>query len=182
MPLDEVAEVVLGQSPPGHAYNEEQEGLPLLNGPTEFGEFSPVARQWTSVVTKTSEPGDLLISIRASIGRTNWADRIYCIGRGLAAIRPGPRIEGEYLRQVLIEQTSELRELSAGTTFLNLPGHRLRSIRIPVPSLDDQRSAARILARMEALDSRLLSAIVRRRRLVASIEASALNSAFAGLA
>src|SRR5436190_8588829 len=36
--LGEVAEVLMGQSPPGSSYSTNSSGTPLLNGPTEFGE------------------------------------------------------------------------------------------------------------------------------------------------
>ena len=36
--LDDMADIVMGQSPDGATYNNTGNGLPLLNGPTEFGE------------------------------------------------------------------------------------------------------------------------------------------------
>jgi type I restriction enzyme, S subunit len=35
--LSEVAEIVMGQSPIGENCNSNSNGIPLLNGPTEFG-------------------------------------------------------------------------------------------------------------------------------------------------
>ena len=86
--LSEIAEVVMGQSPTKEHVSQQPDGLPLLNGPTEFGPEHPVPVQWTDDARKRSQPGDLLFCVRGSTtGRMNWADQEYAIGRGLAAIR-----------------------------------------------------------------------------------------------
>lgn len=91
--LDEVAPINMGQSPPGHTYNDIGEGIPLLNGPTEFGEHYPNAVQWTTSPTKLCKEDDILLCVRgATTGRMNWSDKEYCIGRGLAALTANPEI------------------------------------------------------------------------------------------
>ncbi|MDQ3555925.1 MAG: restriction endonuclease subunit S, partial [Gemmatimonadota bacterium] len=86
--LGSAAYIVMGQSPPGDAVSPEQIGLPLLNGPTEFGPHYPTPVQFTSDVRKKAVAGDILFCVRGSTtGRMNWADREYAIGRGIAAIR-----------------------------------------------------------------------------------------------
>ena len=47
-PLTEIANVIMGHSPPGGTYNEEGDGLPLLNGPTEFGATYPDCTLFTT--------------------------------------------------------------------------------------------------------------------------------------
>jgi restriction endonuclease S subunit len=93
VPLGDVAEVLMGQSPPGDTYNTRQDGLPLINGPVEFtsGPFGrTVVNQYTTAPTKVCDEGDLLICVRGSTtGRTNIAGFRACIGRGVAAIRSG---------------------------------------------------------------------------------------------
>ena len=87
--LSEYAEIVMGQSPKGDKCNVNELGTPLLNGPTEFGGYCPTPTQWTVDPKKTCKPEDLLFCVRGSTtGRMNWADQVYAIGRGLAAIRP----------------------------------------------------------------------------------------------
>ena len=179
--LGEVAEIVMGQSPPGYAYNEVGDGMPLLNGPTEFGRSNPVPRQWTSVVTKVCEPGDLLMSVRASIGRTNWADTAYCLGRGVAALRPkSSNLDLRYLRQLLLAKITDLTALSAGSTFLNLPGHKLRTLELPLLSLTRQAELSDRLDALEDRHARVLDLMRKRRVTVAGLRESILNNAFAG--
>ena len=38
--VENVAEIIMGQSPPGESYNQEGVGIPLINGPVEFGSTS----------------------------------------------------------------------------------------------------------------------------------------------
>ena len=58
--FDDVAKIVMGQSPEGDFVNKEGLGEPLLNGPTEFGLFSPTPVQWTTTPKKMCEEGDVL--------------------------------------------------------------------------------------------------------------------------
>src|SRR5882724_6054176 len=85
--LDEVCDVILGQSPSGDTYNTTRQGLPFYQGKTEFGDLYPTPRKWCSKPAKIAVRDDVLISVRAPVGPTNLCREKSCIGRGLAAIR-----------------------------------------------------------------------------------------------
>ncbi|OOP57394.1 MAG: hypothetical protein AYP45_03495 [Candidatus Brocadia carolinensis] len=86
--LGDIAQIIMGQSPAGEFCNDNREGIPLLNGPTEFSSYHPNPVQYTTDPKKVAEKGDLLFCVRGSTtGRMNWADRRYAIGRGLASLR-----------------------------------------------------------------------------------------------
>lgn len=179
--LESVAEIEMGQSPPGTAYNDLGEGLALLNGPRDFGPVHPAAGQWTTAVTKTCQPGDLLFCVRASIGRMNWANDLYCIGRGLAAIRArDSTVLPAFLRQMLAARVRQIMELAAGSTFLNLPGAKLARIEIPLPSLKSQKEIVRRLDVIEEKTDELRLLHERATRLRSAIDAAVLNRAFNG--
>src|SRR5690606_11171786 len=94
--LREIANIVMGQSPAGDTCNSHGVGIPLLNGPTEFGSHHPLPVQHTTAPNRFAEAGDLLFCVRGSTtGRMNWADQRYAIGRGIAAIhhKRGPRFQ-----------------------------------------------------------------------------------------
>lgn len=145
--LGQVCEVIMGQSPTGASYNLEGIGVPLLNGPTEFGPIYPTAIQWTNEPTKFAEPNDILFCVRgATTGRKNFADQRYCIGRGLAAIRAMPDLaSNEFITYVLDLVATDILGETAGSTFPNLPGEKLKNFPIPLPPLDEQRRIAAIL-------------------------------------
>ena len=86
--LEKIATITMGQSPKGEDCNTDGQGLPLLNGPTEFGNRHPYPVQFTTDPKKKALSGDLLFCVRGSTtGRMNWADQEYAIGRGIASIR-----------------------------------------------------------------------------------------------
>lgn len=75
--LADQAEIVMGQSPKAVDVNSHGDGLPLLNGPTEFGASHPTPVQFTTKASKVCEGGDLLFCVRGSTtGRMNWADEL----------------------------------------------------------------------------------------------------------
>ncbi len=58
--LGKVATVIMGTSPKGETYNQNQNGLPLLNGPTEFGIIHPNCTLFTTDSKRECEKGDLI--------------------------------------------------------------------------------------------------------------------------
>ncbi|MCE2529264.1 MAG: restriction endonuclease subunit S, partial [Acidimicrobiia bacterium] len=65
-----MAEVILGQSPPGRSYNTLGQGLPFFQGKAEFGKLHPAVRKWTTEPKKLAVKGDILLSVRAPVGPT----------------------------------------------------------------------------------------------------------------
>ena len=85
--LVELAKVVMGQSPKSQFYNDTGEGLPFHQGVTNFGFRFVSHHTYSSAVTKVAEAGDILVSVRAPVGRINITRDTIIVGRGLAAIR-----------------------------------------------------------------------------------------------
>ena len=85
--LVELAEVIMGQSPKSQFYNEAGEGLPFHQGVTDYGFRFISHRIYSTAVTKLAEAGDILVSVRAPVGRINVTRDKIILGRGLAAIR-----------------------------------------------------------------------------------------------
>ena len=139
----------MGQSPPGNSYNKNGKGMPLLNGPTDFGKQYPIPTQWTTKVTKISEKDDLLICVRGNTtGRMNWSERRYCIGRGLATIRPKfHQIDRRILFFFLKMKTRELLSNTTGSTFPNLTKDKLNKFPFPLIPLDGQINSGEELER-----------------------------------
>lgn len=144
--LGDVAEIVMGQSPAGDDCNKTCNGLPLLNGPTEFGDHHPVATQFTTDPKKRAKPADLLFCVRGSTtGRMNWADKEYAIGRGIAAIRHKDGADMQPLLRATIEYyLPQLLQSATGSTFPNVSGVQLA--KVPYPNLDwkEQHATSRL--------------------------------------
>ena len=85
--LAEIADITMGQSPKSVHYNEDGNGLPFHQGVTNFGDRFPSHKTYCAVEARLAEPGDILFSVRAPVGRINITRDKIVIGRGLAAIQ-----------------------------------------------------------------------------------------------
>lgn len=130
--LGEFAKIEMGQSPKGESYNFEGLGIPLVNGPVEFGRYFPSKQKWTNAPTKMSELGDLIVCVRGSTtGRYVKSDGAYCLGRGVCSIRSDYQ---EYVDQSFKLGIQELLGLTTGSTFPNWDRATLSSFNIIKPS------------------------------------------------
>ncbi|MDA0525729.1 restriction endonuclease subunit S [Methanococcoides alaskense] len=148
--LSQMAEIIMGQSPPSSTYNKNGIGLPFFQGKAEFTELHPVVSKWCSKPKKLAETNDILISVRAPVGTTNIANQNCCIGRGLAAIRYS--YCNKYLFYFLRLIEKELDKKGTGTTFKAISGAVLKSEIIPLSPLPEQRA---IVSKIEQLFSEL---------------------------
>lgn len=148
--LDGIAEVVMGQSPDGKTYNQEGIGLPFMQGSAEFGEHNPVPEKWCSEPKKIAESGDLLLSVRAPVGDTNFADQRIAVGRGLSIIRANKESLTEFIRLVIQLNVAELIASSGSGMFASITGKNLKEFKVHLPPLPEQR---RIVDLISSVDS-----------------------------
>lgn len=157
--LGEVASVLMGQAPAGETYNDTGDGLPLIAGAGDFkGDEIAVAKH-TSAPTKVCYRGDIVLSIRASIGAKVWSDGTYCLGRGVAAIRPGAAVVPGYLWHWLTRYKNELAAKGRGATFLQVSRADIVEMQMTLPPLDEQRRIAAILDQADALRAARLASL-----------------------
>jgi type I restriction enzyme S subunit len=148
--LSDLAIIIMGQSPQGNSYNEKGEGTPLLNGPTEFGNKYPIEKQWTLEPTKMCQKEDILFCVRgATAGRMNISDKEYCIGRGLAAIRPRESNMQSFIYLYLNMMYSFFQSTSNGSTFINISKNQLFDIPFLQVDTDIQEKFSRIVLTIE---------------------------------
>jgi Restriction endonuclease S subunits len=128
-PLVEGAQIVMGQSPKSEFYNADGIGTPFHQGVTDFGTHFPTTRKYCTVSGRSAAEGDILVSVRAPVGRLNIADTDLVIGRGLAAIRALDGRQGllfAHLRSVFAEEDS----MGGGTIFKAIGKEELSQIRV----------------------------------------------------
>ncbi|MXW36992.1 MAG: hypothetical protein F4Z65_01840 [Acidobacteria bacterium] len=145
-----VAQIVMGQSPPGSTYNEHGVGLPFFQGVKDFTYRSPVPRVFCSAPSRVAQEGDLLLSVRAPIGRVNVADRECAIGRGLSIIRAKGGSDARYLEFVLrhLERSWQAVE-GSGSVFGNATRRDLETLRVPWPAEPERRVIAHVLGTLD---------------------------------
>jgi len=131
--LQDIANIIMGQSPPGESYNIDGEGMIFFQGCTDFGNRFPGVRQFTSAPTRFAKEGDILLSVRAPVGKLNIAKDDCCIGRGLASLNSKDNCIS-YLFGVMInlKQIFDRRNVD-GTTFGSITKDDLFSLKVVRP-------------------------------------------------
>lgn len=151
VPLSEIAHVEMGQSPDSRYVIEDPfVGHPFLQGNAEFGLVFPEPKYGCLRPEKLCKVNDVLISVRAPVGAVNLADRDYCIGRGLAALRIRgikPSLAGE----IIARQSPVLRRVAQGTTFEAINKSDLLSLSIELPPKDEWSYIAKILDTLDTV-------------------------------
>jgi len=134
--LKDIANITMGQSPPGESYNEENNGMIFFQGCTDFGTRFPSVRQFTTSPTRFAYKGDILLSVRAPVGTLNIAKDDCCIGRGLAALNSKDNCIS-YLFGVMVnlKQVFDRRNVD-GTTFGSITKDDLFSLKVIKPDTD----------------------------------------------
>jgi len=162
----EVAEIIMGQSPPSSTYNDSGSGLPFLQGKTEFGEIYPSPSIYCSKPIKIAELNDILLSVRAPVGDVNIAPFRCCIGRGLATIRPKKdRLNYLFLFYYLKLNGKKFEIISAGSTFRAIRKKDIENYLIPLPPIEEQRKIAEVLSTVDKAIEKVDEAIERTERL-----------------
>jgi len=149
--LEDVAEVVMGQSPVSSSYNQDGVGTPFFQGKADFTpSYKTRVRYWTDQPSKFAEPDDVLLSVRAPVGDVAINEMRACIGRGLAAVRAKKEVAvQDFLFQLLLSLKNELNSKAQGSTFTAINGPALREVVVSLPPTDEQQKIAEILSAVD---------------------------------
>ncbi len=132
-PLSEVVDLTMGQSPSSEFYNKEGEGLPFHQGVSNYGFRFPKHRVYCTVEGRLAEVGDILLSVRAPVGRINVADRRLVLGRGLAGLR-SKKDHQSFLLQQLRYVFEEEDSIGDGTIYKAVTKKFLSNMPLLVPA------------------------------------------------
>jgi type I restriction enzyme S subunit len=148
--LGEVAEIQMGQSPDGSTYNNQGVGLPFMQGSAEFGEHYPKPDKWCSEPKKIAEIGDLLLSVRAPVGDTNFADQRIAVGRGLSVIRAKSSFaDTKFIRIFIQSNIGEMISNSGSGMFSSITGKNLRKFSVFLPPLSEQKRIVDLISTVD---------------------------------
>jgi len=168
--LNKVAQITMGQSPPGSTYNESGQGLPFFQGKAEFGDKYPFVKKWCSSPTRRAYKNDILLSVRAPVGPTNLAPSECCIGRGLSAIRALKNIlDQNYLWFFFKKYAAQISRQGLGSTFSAINRKEINRLKIPIPSLTEQRRIVVILDQADRLRKLRTEADKKTRRILPTL-------------
>ncbi len=145
--LNQIANITMGQSPPGESLNESGDGKEFFQGSTDFGWQFPTVRQFTTQPARMAKRGDILLSVRAPVGDMNIASVDCCIGRGLAALNSKDGFDGflfyvmQYFKKIFDRRNSE------GTTFGSITKDDLHSLLLAYPPNDLLKEYDKVVSR-----------------------------------
>ncbi len=130
--LSDIANIIMGQSPKSKYYNSNKEGLPFYQGATDFGDRFPTERVYCIKNSRVAEENDILMSVRAPVGRINVANGKLSLGRGVCAMRSkiGSQSHLLYLLKVFFH-TEDI--IGDGSVFASVARDELSKIPVIVP-------------------------------------------------
>lgn len=141
-----IADLVMGQSAPPESINHDGDGLPFLQGCSEFGSIHPTPEKFSVASPKRGLSGDWLMSVRAPVGKLNRADKDYGIGRGLCAVRAIDGVtEPRFLGYALAAAVPELQSHATGSTYDAVAIEDVANMPIGFPPPPKQRAIADFL-------------------------------------
>ena len=132
--IEELANVVMGQSPTSDTYTHEKEdNLPFHQGVTNFSNYFVEHKIFCKLPIKIAQEGDILFSVRAPVGRINFTNDKICIGRGLCAFRSKRGFQN-YLYHQLKEFFYTEDVIGNGAIFNAVTKVELMKIKLKTPS------------------------------------------------
>ena len=167
-------EITMGQSPNSDSYNDEGIGFPFLQGNSEFGIRHPKHKLSTTEITKKSRIGDVLFSVRGSVGEINWSNIEYCIGRGLCSISP-QELESKLLWYLLLFSKDEFLSNSVGSTFVSVTTDDVKNLQFPLPPISEQQQIVSFLDTKTSLIDSLIEKTQRKIELLKEKRISLIN-------
>ena len=143
--LGDRSTIIMGQSPDSSAYNSYEKGLPLIQGNADIVQRFSKPRQFTSQITKTCDIGDIILTIRAPVGHAAKSKHFACIGRGVCAIKSNEKSDSEFIYQFLLYFENKWSSFEQGSTFTSVNSSDIKTIKINVPTIEEQREIAQFL-------------------------------------
>jgi len=143
--IQELAFCIMGQSPKGKSYNQDGIGTPLINGPADYENGGLKAKTFTTEPTRLCKKDDMVLCIRATIGNLVYSEKEFCLGRGVAAVRPLSSELSEYVYYLLEREIEVFKVRATGSIIKGITKDDLVSANVPVPNNENIKSFSNII-------------------------------------
>jgi type I restriction enzyme S subunit len=130
--LSDIANIQMGQSPKSEFYNQNREGLPFHQGVSNFKNRYPVHDTYCTVMKRVADKGDILLSVRAPVGRINIANTKLVIGRGLSSISSKTKNQS-HLFYLLINYFHKEDIIGNGSIYSSVGKDELFGVKLLLP-------------------------------------------------
>ena len=137
--VGEITNVVMGQSPKGQCVYEGKNEIEFHQGKIFFQEkYLDKSNKYTIKPTKILEQDNVVLSVRAPVGKVNISKRNICLGRGLAGIQKLGGISEEFLFYWIDVLENSFIAQSTGSTFKAIKKEIIENQIIGLPPLNEQ--------------------------------------------
>ena len=133
--LETICDFQMGQSPLSEFYNEDGQGLPFHQGVTNFNSRFPNHVTYCTDLKRIADKGDILLSVRAPVGRINIATTKLVIGRGLSSVKHKKALPN-YCYYLLKEIFKKEDSFGNGAVFNAVTKNDLLRIKLNEPSFE----------------------------------------------
>ena len=145
--LGDIAKVTMGQSPDSNSYNDNNIGLPLIQGNADCKNRKTNPRIFTSQKTKECFVNDIIMTVRAPVGAVSKSYHHACIGRGVCSIKA--KESNNFLYQFLIDYENKWTKYSQGSTFTAVNGNDIKGLKLNIPIIKEQEKIASFLTSID---------------------------------
>ena len=145
--LKALIKLVSGRDLKTSEYNDKKNGIPYITGASNFFENSLLINRWTNNPKVISKKGDLLITVKGTIGLLNYNNigDIH-IARQIMAIK-STQINIDYLKYFLYQYVETLQK-NAKSFIPGISRNDILDIVFPLPPRNEQK---RIVEKLEVL-------------------------------
>lgn len=131
--LSDISSLVMGISPKGESYNYNEKGIPLINGAADFNDELISPKKFTINPIKNCKFGDIILCIRATIGNITFSDKIYCLGRGVAAIQSKNYYYKNFIFLFLKKELNNISKKATGSVISGLSKDDINNLKLVLP-------------------------------------------------
>lgn len=156
--INDVAEIVGGGTPSTKEPSNFGGDIPWIT-PKDLSNYSfrYISRGERNITRRGLEesnakllpPNTVLLTTRAPVGYVAIAKNEVATNQGFRSLISRQNVSSEYLYYLLKINTERLKSNASGTTFGELSGSTLKSLKFPFPQIEEQRAIAKILSDLD---------------------------------
>ena len=144
--LEEISEIIMGQSPKSEYYTDNPSDYILVQGNADIKNGSVAPRAYTSKPTKLAEKGNIILTVRAPVGEVAKTDYEVVLGRGVSSLKGN---EFLYQKLLMMNKVNYWEKFSTGSTFQSINSNDIRNAKLLVPIAEEQQKIGQLFEKLD---------------------------------